>query len=133
MTRRCSLWLLVLALNLIGARASHGEPPRDETKPQSKEDESVLPPGALLRIGAVKPRHESSVGSVHFSPDGKTLASRGVWTVREWNLSTGRQLSMAFMRAGSMAYSPDGRLMALGHQDAAVQMCNVATGQHICT
>ena len=70
--------------------------------------------------------HSSSVSSVVFSPDGKTISS-GDDTIILWNAATGQQIGEALQLNGplswttGLAFSPDGRFLASGimHETAA--------------
>lgn len=72
-----------------------------------------------LNIPNIKPRFPevSPVGSVAFSPDGKTLALGGYREVRLMNPQTGAVLEKLDGAAGmvrSVAFSPDGKWLAVG-------------------
>ena len=86
-----------------------------------------------------------SVGSVAFSPNGKTLALGGVhgglpgaaaWL---WNTATGHLIGAPLTTGGivisSVAFSPDGKTLAAGGDDsngkAVVWLWNTATGHQI--
>jgi RNA polymerase sigma factor (sigma-70 family) len=59
------------------------------------------------------PGHEGSLCSAAFAPDGKLLAAatqEGV--VRFWDLPTGKELRRVRGGGGSIAFSPDGKLLA---------------------
>ena len=91
----------------------------------------------------------NAVSSVAFSRDGMQLASGSVdGTVALWNIATGQNtdtfearrgnvLSMAFSQDGmltasrsveSVAFSPDGTLIASGRKDGTVVLWDIATG-----
>jgi serine/threonine protein kinase len=82
--------------------------------------------------------------SVAFSPDGKTLAAgdanSGVYAsnptngiVRLWNVVTGKSTATftdpSSQGALSLAFSPDGKTLAVGDRDGATYLWNVATGK----
>ena len=79
------------------------------------------------------------VGSVAFSPDGKTLATAsGDGTVQMWDVATGRLIRNLFVghTSGvssrvSVAFSPDGKTLASGGTNGTVRLWNVATGRQI--
>jgi WD40 repeat protein len=81
--------------------------------------------------------------SIAFSPDGKLLASRNVTeaTVRLWEVATGKEVRKlgkarprtmggfwGFGSSESLAFSPDGKLLAVAGEDNLVRLLDVATG-----
>ena len=79
--------------------------------------------------------HASSVSSVVFSPDGRTLASGSYdKTIRLWNVQTGTHLRTLIGhtdRIYSVVFSPDGRTLASGSYDKTIRLWNVQTGTHL--
>jgi len=86
--------------------------------------------------------HTEEVYSVAFAPDGKTLASGSDdGTVKLWDVATGREVRTLSGHAAvrtldgssswvsSVAFSPDGRILASGSVDNTVKLWDVATGQ----
>ena len=103
------------------------------------------PNGTMLAVGSnlwdVSTRRqvttlERLVGFVTFSPDGKTLASGTGRRVRLWDVSTG-EITAVFVghRSGvtSMAYSPNGEILASGSDDTTIKLWDVSTEEIITT
>jgi RNA polymerase sigma factor (sigma-70 family) len=96
--------------------------------------DGTLPPHAIARLGTTRLRHEGSVTSFAFSPDGRTLASTATDGVRFWDLATGEPaLGLPTIRApigvSSVAYSPDGTKLAIGHYVGMIQFWDLAAGK----
>ncbi|WP_193943576.1 trypsin-like peptidase domain-containing protein [Sphaerospermopsis aphanizomenoides] len=81
--------------------------------------------------------HSNLVGSVAFSPDGKTLASgSGDNTIKLWDVATGQSIATLTGHSddvNSVAFSPDGKTLASGSRDKTIKLWDVATGQSIAT
>jgi hypothetical protein len=79
--------------------------------------------------------HKSLINALHFSPDGRLLASASHdRTVRVWNTATGKELRClqghpSGVRA--VIFSPDGRLIASAGYDETVCLWEVATGSEV--
>lgn len=83
----------------------------------------------------VQTGHSDEVGSITFSPDGKTLASGdkdGI--IKLWDIASGleiRSLGESSLGVTAIAFSPDGRLLASGGNDSSVKLWNVETGKEL--
>ncbi len=92
-----------------------------------------LADGALVSTLAGKKKDEE-IYDVTFSADGKTLFSRGSkgFTIYQWQIADGTLLrSLALPTEGavfSVAFSPDGTLLASGHADHWIRLWRVADG-----
>src|SRR5262249_6937942 len=80
-------------------------------------------------------RHDSIVYSVAFSPDGKTLASGSLDTVKLWDAQTRQHLATlkgAGSFVSSVAFSPDGKtLAAVTENSSDVTLWDAQTGQEL--
>ncbi|MEH2198225.1 WD40 repeat domain-containing protein, partial [Nostoc sp.] len=81
--------------------------------------------------------HSSSVNSVVFSPDGKTLASGSYdKTIKLWDVSTGKAIKTLTGHSGlvySVVFNPDGKTLASGSDDKTIKLWDVSTGKAIKT
>jgi WD40 repeat protein len=72
-----------------------------------------------------------STGKILFSPDGKTLVSEGIdenHTITLWDVMNGqiiRTLSQSGYDTVSMAFSPDGKYLALGGETGIIRVYNM--------
>jgi len=75
--------------------------------------------------------HDGRIGEVRFSPDGHAILSTGVdKTVRLLDVATGDVLwTRPDETIVSLAFSPDGRTLALGCRDGIIELWDARTGQ----
>ena len=83
---------------------------------------------ATLPGTAILEDEDGAVGSVAFSPDGKTLAIGDEdGTVRLWDVVTGQQIGSPLNSkdgpVDSVAFSPDGKTLAIGVQTMTAPRC----------
>jgi WD40 repeat protein len=93
-------------------------------------------------VGPKIAAHTGNIGNLHFSPDGKLL-SLGSWNgvlnprgidrrIRIFDIKSSNQLPSPSDRltdaVGNLAFSPDGKLLALGTDTGSVRLWNVQTG-----
>jgi RNA polymerase sigma factor (sigma-70 family) len=107
-------------------------PPARAGKPNARGPEQAqgpsepLPAGAVARMGSVRFCPGTTVHSVAFSPDRKTLASGNAHgTVSVWEVATGREVRVLQGRQGavvSVAFSSDGKLLAARGEDGDIYL-----------
>lgn len=74
-----------------------------------------------------------------FSPDGQRLASAGYEAVKLWDVASGAEiLRLKPQRnnmdwVGGLAFSPDGRFLAVGAQDSAVRLWSIENSDEVTT
>jgi RNA polymerase sigma factor (sigma-70 family) len=118
-----------LAVALAGKGQAGDEPAR------AGPDADPLPPGAVARLGSTRMRPGHPVGSVAFSPDGKTLVS-GRWGpgIHFWDIATGKELRrFAPQHHGlHVAYCPDGKTLAsLNSSENIVRLWDLEAGAEL--
>ena len=75
-------------------------------------------------------------GNIQYSPDGKELAvasSRGIWI---YNARTGAEVTLLSGHQGdvlSIAYAPDGKMLASAGRDESIRLWHPKTSQHLAT
>ncbi len=72
--------------------------------------------------------HSDSVGAVRFSPDGRLLATGGYWSLRIWDVATGRQRFQFPESARALWFSADGKALVAGTYER-LRVYDIETGQ----
>jgi WD40 repeat protein/Flp pilus assembly protein TadD len=78
--------------------------------------------------------YEQAVSCVAYSPDGKTVVTAAGGSVRRWDAETGEPVGRVLVQPGaalSLAYSPDGRLIATGFDDNTVRLWDVEKAEQV--
>ncbi|WP_413804989.1 WD40 repeat domain-containing protein [Streptomyces sp. OE57] len=120
-----------------GKDTAHGKPGKDTSGSPSPTPLRTPPPIAIparprLRPLATLKGHKGEIGTLRFSPDGKTLASSEAQdgVLRLWDVATHKQRAKALLSSlvifKGVAFSPDGRTVATGHESRA-QFWDAAT------
>ena len=137
-----AVWIYSLAYSPDGATLAAGAcMALDETEHCARGD-VLLWDTASGELRAQWPSHTGDILSVDFSPDGALLAAGGCVAYYEfcikgetvvWNVETGERYGPVLGGhtddVWSVAFSPDGRLLATGAADKLVRLWNVATGE----
>ena len=79
---------------------------------------------------------EKNILAIAFSPDGQTIASSHVGEIHLWNVETGelrRTLTGHIGYVYTIAFSPDGKIVACAGNDALVYIYDVGTGERLKT
>jgi WD40 repeat protein len=121
-----ALWpALALAVALPGPAADR------PTRPDASG--SLLPPGALVRLGTTRFQHGGLVTGLAFSGDGRLVASASAdGTLRLWETATGTERRQVRLDWPScVALSPDGRTVAAGTGVGDVVLWDAGTGRPV--
>jgi WD40 repeat protein len=96
-----------------------------------KTVEKMYPFNAAPTASGPTPSVGLPVVALAFSPDGKRLAVADLVAVHLFDLATGKEIHTFGGRqvfGGSVAFSPDGKLLAAGCHDGAIRLWNAASG-----
>ena len=132
--------LLAAFLGQIPAALALGQTTPTASKPVPVEGQGdALPPGAVARLGAARPRQAGPakptrpplVQALSFSPDGRLLAGAAPDRFRLWEPATGQELLAVSSRGAgrSLAFSPDGKRLAVAASNGPTALWDVATGK----
>ena len=92
----------------------------------------ALPDGARIHLG----RHNKTVKSIAFSPDGKMLASACADDIKLWSVNTRHGVNILKAHRGGMnsvAFSPDGKMLASVGRDKTVKLWDVESRSELYT
>jgi WD40 repeat protein len=91
-----------------------------------------LPKGALARMGSLRLRSDITLACAAFAPDGKALVTAGQSNrLTFWDQGTGkpaRTLSVGSSNVYSLAFSRDGKVLALGCDNGMARLIDPDTG-----
>ncbi len=150
-------WMIVTAVGLVASAAvamglTFAEPTAHSIAPPASPEQSAktppvladggdeLPTGSVGRLGSTHWRHEGEAQEITFSQDGKTLAVKSMkgGNVTLFETATGQVVhrfsaSDGFSAPLSMAFSPDGALLATQHDRSTVLLWDTRTNKHVRT
>jgi len=122
-------------LRALDARPNSANSTASSSTPSPKIDGIYIPPNGF----------SNSVGAVVFSPDGRFLASGWGKTIKLWDVTTGREVQtlvgreqrplpghiVAIGGISTLAFSPNGKLLASAGGDRAVTIWDLTTGHEL--
>src|SRR5262249_44828815 len=104
-------------------------------RPMRLKDETILEQvvdSTSTEVQSNLRRTDDLIESIEFSPDGKTILTRGYGKTRLWDAASGRSLydgiralSMAFRRDGIIVFSPDGKFILTGSADKSARLWDI--------
>jgi WD40 repeat protein len=137
LTGRCLLLACVVLAVPAQARAdkpvAQDKKSPETNKPRTDRYGDPLPEGAIARIGTVRWRH-AQMQLIGYRPDGKTLISLSMDSIRLWDAATGRKLKEMPLRVESMecaTLSRDGTILAWA-DTRHIRVHDVETGKRLC-
>jgi WD40 repeat protein len=131
--------LLLASLGALAAYRALPAPQGDEAPPadgppvaRGRPAEAELPKWPALRI----PRNRMSGYGMVFSPDGNTLATVDVKTIRLWDVWTGKERATLeghtdWVRC--LAFSADGKTLVSGGKDSSIRLWDTQSGKELST
>ena len=91
-----------------------------------------IPEGALVRMGSVRFRSDSSIACIVFAPDGKSVVTAGYSNkVTFWDVATGkpaRTITFAGSSVSAMQFSRDGKVLALACDNSTIRLLDPRNG-----
>jgi WD40 repeat protein len=81
--------------------------------------------------GTLGGRDSADLRCLAFSPDGRTSASSSGGKVKLWDVGTGQNTATLTVQEGrvywgiSLAFSPDGKVLAVGHASGQIKLWNM--------
>ncbi len=121
------------------AARAQATPAKAPAKARSKPKTTARPKKAATRSPADEEPHELIVGhfveAMAFSPIGYVIAAGGDQRVSIWDFDSGTGVAIDYpaMLLHTLAFSPDGALLATAHDDGTARVWDVGTGDPVVT
>lgn len=92
-----------------------------------------LPPGARVRLGTVRFRHEGWVGPIAFAPDGRAVAGVAGNSLVVWNAAIGQVVRRVTLgtQLHCLAFAPDGKSVVVGGEDCVLRLLDLDSGKEV--